>query len=91
MVSFSSVAQIYTCALDLEVILALHREILLRVAGPAELVVVLADVENLEDLRSIRSGEHDRNLSVPVHALAVLLVERRSENRAVGTSPFRVF
>ena len=83
-VSFSSFAQLCTCALDPEIILALHPEILLRVAGPAELIIVLADVENLEDRRSIRTGEHDRNLPVPVHALAVLLVDRRAQNHAVA-------
>jgi hypothetical protein len=73
------------------IIFALLREILLRVLGPAVLIIVLANVQDLEDRISIRTGELDWNLPVPVHALAVLLVERRSENRAVGTSPFRVF
>ena len=54
-VSFSSFSQLCTCALDLEIILALHPEILLRVAGPAELIIVLADVEDLED-RDAPSG-----------------------------------
>ena len=83
-VSFSSFARLCTCAL--EVILALLREILLRVLGPAELLIVLADVEDLEERHSIRTGEHDRNLPVPVHALAVLLVDRRAENRAAPRS-----
>ena len=69
-VSFPSFAH----ALDLEVVLALRLEILIRVLGPTELLVVLADVEDLEDRRSIRTGEHDRNLPVPVHAIAELLV-----------------
>jgi hypothetical protein len=81
-VSFSSFAQLCTCVLDLEVFPL--REILLREAGPAELLVVLADVEGLENRRSIRTGERDRNLPVPLHALAVLLVDRRAENRAVA-------
>eukprot|EP00966_Prymnesium_polylepis_P326853 7382737-Prymnesium_polylepis.1 len=71
-----------TCTLDLEV-LSLFK-ILLRVDGPAELLVVLSDVEDLEDLRSILGGEHDRNIDVPVHAIAVLLVDRRAKNRAVA-------
>ena len=33
---------------------------------------------------SIRTGELDWNLPVPIHALAVLLVDRRAENRAVA-------
>ena len=65
-VSFSIFVRFCTGALDLVVIIALHREILLRVLGPAELLIVLADVEDLENLRSIRSGEHDRNLPVPL-------------------------
>eukprot|EP00966_Prymnesium_polylepis_P261616 6043073-Prymnesium_polylepis.1 len=32
-------AQLCKCALDLEIILAHHPEILLRVAGPAELII----------------------------------------------------
>ena len=73
-----------TGALDLVVIFALHREILLRVLGPAELLIVLADVEDLEDRVSIRTRELDWNFPVPFHAIAVLLVDRRAENRAVA-------
>ena len=73
-----------TRALDLVVIYALLREILLRVLGPAELLIVLADVEDLENRLSIRTGELDRNLPVNSHAIAVFLVDRRAENRAVA-------